>query len=150
MQTAATPPRVLGLYDRPMWDLLAQTGHLHLQRCTGCGTWRYPPGPACPSCLEPGFEWRPVAGGGEILSWVMFRKDYLAAYPAPYNVVAVRLDEGPIVISNLVEDPEASVIGRRVQLTVQLMNNDVALPRFVLEDASAPLRHTSQESDNQT
>jgi uncharacterized protein len=135
LQTAATPPRVLGLYDRPFWDLLAETGQMHLQCCSGCGAWRYPPGPACPACLSPDAAWKPVSGGGELLSWVVFHKQYLPAYPAPYNVIAVRLDEGPTIISNLVEDPDraAKPIGRRVRLAVQRMDDGVALPRFALE-----------------
>jgi len=133
MQTAATPPRVLGLYDGPMWDRLKDRGELHLQCCSGCGAWRYPPGPACPECLSPEYDWKPVSGGGEVVSWVMFRKQYLPEYPAPYNVVAVRLDEGPMLISNLVEDPDADVIGRRVRLKIVEMQDGVALPRFELE-----------------
>lgn len=134
MQTAETPQRVLGLYDRPMWDFLKDEKALWLQRCSDCGTWRYPPGPACPDCLSPENEWKPVTGAGEVVSWVMFRKQYLPEYPAPYNVVAVRLAEGPILISNLVEDPEEDVIGRKVRLRVIEMQDGVALPRFELED----------------
>lgn len=136
MQTTATPPRVMGLYDPPMWELASETGRLHLQCCRDCGTWRYPPGPACPSCLSPAAEWKPVSGEGELLSWIMFRKQYLPAYPAPYNVIAVRLDEGPTVISNLVEDPPdgARIIGRRVRLVMAAMADGVALPRFALAE----------------
>lgn len=135
-QTAATPPRVLGLYDEPFWNRLKETGRMHLQCCSRCGTWRYPPGPACSACLSPDYEWKPVSGGGELLSWVMFRKQYLPAYPAPYNVIAVRLDEGPTLISNLVSDPEGGekIIGRRVRLKVVDMDDGVALPRFELAD----------------
>lgn len=131
-QTARTPPRVLALYDVPMWDRLKEHGHLHLQCCSDCGAWRYPPGPACPDCLSPEYEWKPVSGGGEVVSWVMFRKEYLPEYPAPYNVVAVRLDEGPMIISNLVEDPDGNVIGRKVRLKVVTMDDGVPLPRFEL------------------
>ena len=137
MQTAATPERVLGLYDRPMWDLLERTGELHLQRCSGCGTWRYPPGPACPDCLSAEGEWLPVTGRGEILSWVIFHRQYLPEYPAPYNVIAVRLDEGPIMISNLVGDPDGNPIGRRVGLQVARMADGVLLPRFALDESAA-------------
>lgn len=136
MQTSTTPPRILGLYDAPFWQRLEEHKRMHLQRCAACGAWRYPPGPVCPDCLSPDAEWAPVAGGGELLSWVMFRKQYLPAYPAPYNVIAVRLDEGPIIISNLVENPPegATPIGRRVTLEVALMDDGVALPRFRLAD----------------
>lgn len=136
MQTTATPPRVLGLYDEPFWNYLRDTGRMHLQCCRECGAWRYPPGPACQACLSPDYDWKPVAGEGELLSWVVFRKQYLPAYPAPYNVVAVRLDEGPTVISNLAEDPAEGEkpIGRRVRLKVVAMSDGVALPRFELVD----------------
>jgi hypothetical protein len=65
----------------------------------------------------------------------MFRKDYLPEYPAPYNVVAVRLEEGPIMISNLIEDPSENVIGRKVTLVPVDMEDGVVLPRFKLEDS---------------
>ncbi|MGB3405896.1 MAG: OB-fold domain-containing protein [Jannaschia sp.] len=134
MQTAATPPRVLGLYDRPMWDILEETGTLHLQRCSDCGHWRYPPGPCCPDCLSPDFAWTAVSGTGTVVSWVTFHKQYLEQYPAPYNVVAVRLSEGPILISNLVELPVGNIIGRRVSVRVIRMDDGVLLPRFELEE----------------
>ena len=136
IQTTATPPRVLGLYDEHFWHQLKIDGRMHLQCCGACGTWRYPPGPACHACLSPDSEWKPVSGGGELLSWVTFHKQYLPAYPAPYNVIAVRLDEGPTLISNLVEDPKVGdrPIGRRVRLKVVAMDDGVALPRFELAD----------------
>lgn len=137
MQTTATPPRVLGLYDLPFWDRLEQTGQMHLQCCSACNTWRYPPGPVCQECLSPDHEWKPVAGTGELLSWVTFHKQYLSEYPAPYNVIAVRLDEGPTIISNLIDDPAPgdSPIGRRVRLVVARMEDGVALPRFEIGEA---------------
>ena len=132
-QTSSTPPRVLSLYDGPFWDYLAKEGRLRLQCCKACGTWRYPPGPACPSCLSPEAEWKPVSGEAELLSWATFHKQYLPAYPAPYTVIAVRLDEGPTMISNLVEDPPpGTLVGRRVRLKVVAMDDGVALPRFEL------------------
>ena len=138
MQTTATPPRVLALYDEPFWRHLKDTGRMHLQCCAECGAWRYPPGPVCHTCLSPSSEWQPVSGGGELLSWVIFHKQYLPAYPAPYNVIAVKLDEGPTIISNLVENPSGgAVIGRRVRLVVVAMDDGVALPRFEFADAGA-------------
>jgi hypothetical protein len=135
-QTTATPPRVLGLYDEPFWRRMKDDGRMHLQCCNACGAWRYPPGPTCHACLSPDSEWKPVSGGGELLSWVTFHKQYLPAYPAPYNVIAVRLDEGPTLISNLVEDPagDGPLIGRRVRLRIAAMDDGVALPRFELAD----------------
>ena len=107
---------VMALDDRPMWDSIAE-GALKLQKCSGCGAFRYPPGPICAECLSMESEWVAVDGGGNVLSWVVFHRKYFDDFPPPYNAVAVRLDEGPIVMTNLIGDPpEGSWIGHRVQL----------------------------------
>lgn len=87
-----TPRRVMGLYDKPMWESI-DAREMKLQRCTGCGTFQYPPGPGCHACLSMELEWIPVSGRATILSWVVFHRQYLPAYPAPYNSIAVRLEE---------------------------------------------------------
>jgi len=132
--TARTPSPVLGLYDRPMWDSIRDRA-MRLQRCRGCGTWQYPPGPGCTACLSEDLEWTPVSGKATIISWVIFHRQYLAAYPAPYNAIAVRLEEGPVMISNLEgSPPERSWIGRKVRLVYTEMPDGAVLPRFTLRD----------------
>lgn len=134
-QTSRTPQRILGLYDEPFWRHMKEEGAMRLQCCKECGAFRYPPGPVCAECLSPDYEWKAVAGGGELLSWITFHKQYLPEYPAPYSVVAVRLDEGPIIISNLTGEPERrDIIGARVQLALVEMDDGVVLPRFRLEE----------------
>lgn len=109
---------VIGFYDQPMWAAMAE-GRFELQRCSNCATIRYPPGPTCPKCLSVDYRWEPMAGDGRILSWVVFHRTYFDDHPAPYNVVAVQLEEGPIVMTNLVgEEPQGSWIGRRVRLGI--------------------------------
>ncbi len=132
-----TPRPVLGLYDKPMWEGIASR-RLVLQRCTNCGHFRYPPGPTCPECLSAECAWIAPSGGAEILSWAIFHRGYLAAYPPPYNVIAVRLDEGPILISNLEgHEPDGSWIGQRVELCYVTMPDGMVLPRFHLPSRKA-------------
>jgi uncharacterized OB-fold protein len=131
-ETAATPPAVMGLYDRPMWDSIKQR-RMALQRCDGCGTWQYPPGPGCTRCGSEALTWTPVSGRATILSWVVFHRQYLPAYPVPYNAIGVRLAEGPVMISNLEGPaPEGSWIGRPVALHYVEMPDGAVLPRFGL------------------
>ncbi|MBJ3777067.1 Zn-ribbon domain-containing OB-fold protein [Acuticoccus mangrovi] len=107
---------VMSLSDAPMWQSI-ENGKLALMACKTCGTYRYPPSPICPKCLSMETEWKPIAGTGTILSWVVFHRKYFDDFPPPYNAVAVRLDEGPIIMTNLVgEEPEGSWIGKRVSL----------------------------------
>jgi uncharacterized protein len=132
----ATPAPVMGPYDAPMWASI-RARCMRLQRCRRCGAWQYLPGPGCPSCLATDLEWHEVSGGARIVSWVVFHRRYLPAYPAPYNVIAVRLDEGPMMVSNLEgPTPEGSWIGRRVRLCYATMPDSAVLPRFVLDDGA--------------
>lgn len=132
-QTTATPARILGLYDGPFWDYMINSRQFRLQRCNACGAFRYPPGPTCHQCVSPAYEWTAVSGEAEILSWVVYHRGYLSQYPAPYNVIAVRLKEGPTMISNLVgTEPEGAWIGSKVRAVLQDMDDGVVLPRFEL------------------
>ncbi|MGG5888131.1 Zn-ribbon domain-containing OB-fold protein [Falsiroseomonas sp. HC035] len=129
---AQTPRPVMGLYDQPMWESIKTRG-MKLQRCANCGTWLYPPGPSCPSCLSCKLVWTPLSGRGRIVSWVVFHRHYLPAYPPPYNAIAVRLEEGPTMISNL----EGAMLGedsmgREVGLVYAIMPDGVILPRWSL------------------
>ncbi len=130
--TVLTPPPVMGLYDAPMWGSI-HARKMTLQKCCSCASFRYPPGPTCGECLSMQYEWTTIKGGGEIWSWVVFHRSYLPAYPAPYNVIAVKLEEGPMLISNLDgELPAGSWIGCRVQLNYVNMPDGAVLPRFRL------------------
>jgi uncharacterized OB-fold protein len=134
-----TPQPVMGLYDAPMWRSIRDHA-LELQHCASCDTTLYPPAPVCPHCLSGALEWRPVSGRGTVMSWVVYHKTYLDAYPAPYNVIAVRLDEGAVLISNLEgASPEASWIGERVRMIYKTMPDGLVLPRFVLSECGAAL-----------
>jgi uncharacterized OB-fold protein len=102
-----------------MWQSM-KSGALALQACDGCSHVRYPPAPICPVCLSEHSSWKPVAGNGSILSWVVFHRQYFSDFPVPCNVVAVRLDEGPIVVTRLLGNtPAGSWIGRRIVLAYE-------------------------------
>ena len=123
--------RISGLYDEPMWTGFAQR-ELLLQQCSACSAFRYPPAAACPKCLAPAHRWVPASGKGTIITWAIFHRQYLPEYPAPYNVIAVQLAEGPLMASNLEgAAPEGSWIGRGVALTWADTPSG-PLPRFKL------------------
>jgi hypothetical protein len=137
VEAVRTPPAVMGLYDGPMWASIRE-GTMRLQRCLNCGEMQYPPGPVCPHCLSSNLEWQPISGRGTIVSWVVYHRTYLAAYPEPYNVVAVKLAEGPFMASNLEgETPAQSWIGAPVRMVYSTMLDGTVLPRFTLAATSA-------------
>ena len=128
------PEPVLSMHDWPMWASI-QRRAMELQLCSQCGHMRYPPAPVCPTCLSPEASWTALSGDGHILSWAVFHRQYLPAYPAPYNVVAVKLSEGPIMMTNLEGPmPSGNWIGRRVRLTYVADGAGTILPRCRLDD----------------
>jgi uncharacterized protein len=130
-------PRHYSPYDAPMWASVA-AGALRLQRCAECGRFRFPPGACCPDCLSTEASWEPVSGQGRVLSWTVFHRQYLPAYPPPTICVAVRLAEGPIFIGNI--DPAAApglAIDAEVEMIYGTHPDGYSLPRFRLKGDAA-------------
>ncbi len=78
---------------RFFWEGL-ERGELLIQRCAACGVLRHPPRPACPRCRR--FEWDTLraAGRGSVHSYVVPHHPRLPAFPEPYVVALVDLEEG--------------------------------------------------------
>ena len=119
------------IYDIPFWEHVKEREFL-LQTCVACGKRRFPGSPVCDDCLSPDYLWEPASGLGTVESWVVYRRSYFSAYPAPYNVVLVRLDEGPLFVSNLLPlDTTELRYQMRVRMVFDEVEPDIILPRFV-------------------
>jgi len=117
--------------SRPYWDALRE-GHLVVQRCN-CGHAWLPARRHCPACLSPDVRWERASGRGRLLSWVIYHTAYHPAFEArlPYNVALVQLEEGPRVLTNIVDPNESLAAEAPVELKVE-WEEDVALARFRL------------------
>ena len=128
--------------SQPFWAGAAR-GELLVQTCADCGRKRMPPRPMCYACNSLRAQWAPVSGRGTIWSFVVPHPPLLPAYAdlAPYNVVAVALDEDPSLrlVGNLVAsangpineiDPSTIRIGEPVRVVFQQIE-DVFLPRWL-------------------
>jgi uncharacterized OB-fold protein len=112
-----------GIYERPFWDFVAARA-LHLQRCGDCRQMWYPPGPACPRCLSPSWEWTAVSGSGRLLSWTTFHRQYFPTLPTPYTIVAAALAEGPILITSIKQSAMELDIDMPMTLTYSSVTGD--------------------------
>ena len=118
--------------NRPYWQG-AKRHELLLQKCQECGHYRYPPGETCPSCLSDRLGWAKVSGRGAVYSWTVFHQAYHPAYKddVPYAVVAVELEEGPRMITNLVNCRIEDIqIGMPVEVVFDDVTEEVTLPKF--------------------
>jgi len=127
---------------KPFWEGTAR-GELLVQKCSACGRRRIPPRPMCPDCRSLANEWVALSGKGRVWSFVVPHPPLLPAYSelAPFNVIAVELDEDPSLrlLGNLVTsadgainevDPHSIQIGEPVRVVFAKVD-DVSLPRWV-------------------
>jgi len=120
------------ILDRPYWEH-AQRHELALQKCSDCGQFRYPASPVCPECDGAKYDWTRVSGKGCVISWVIFHRCYFPSFEdeMPYNVALIQLDEGPVVISNIVDiDNDEIASGLRVEVVFDDVDEQISIPKF--------------------
>jgi hypothetical protein len=117
---------------RAFWEATRE-GRLLLPRCLGCGVVIWYPRGMCPKCHGAKVEWIEASGRGSVYSFTVVRRSFGAwREVTPYVVAYVELEEGPRVLTNLVElDPEQARIGMAVRLRLDPTSSGHALPRFV-------------------
>lgn len=95
--------RTGGYWWLPYWEAARQR-ELRFQRCRGCGQWRFPPGPMCPSCLSLEVEWAKASGRATLVSWVVVHPPVLPVWKerCPFPVVLVECEEGVRTMGNLI------------------------------------------------
>lgn len=141
-------PRIAGGRPRPslnqdvsfFWEGAAK-GQLLIQRCTDCDALRHPPGPGCPKCSS--MKWQPavMSGKGTIHSYVRHHHPTIPPFETGHPVLLVQLDEGPRLISELVEDDAGATeieIGMRVEARFDEVEEGFTMPRFQIVENDPP------------
>ena len=117
--------------NQPFWDA-CKRHELSLQRCQDCGHFRLP-SPICPNCLSMNSEWVRVSGRGKVYTWVLIYQRYHPAFAEdiPYNVAMVELEEGPRLITNIVDCRDEDIrLGMEVEVVFEDVTDEVTLPKF--------------------
>lgn len=111
----------------------AKRHELWVQRCTVCGTHRFPARAVCSTCLSTDAGWAHVSGRGEVFSFNVMHQVYHPGFAAevPYAVVIIKLAEGVKMVSNLVGVPPRTIrIGMPVRVVFEDLTDEVTLPKF--------------------
>ena len=117
---------------RHFWDA-AKAHRLAAQRCLACDTLFFYPREFCPACWSSRLEWEDLSGGGLLYASTIVRQPGNPAFndDVPYLYAIVQLDEGPRIVTNVVEiDPEQAEIGMRLKVRFDDVTDDVTLPKF--------------------
>lgn len=120
-------------------------GELRIRRCGACREWCHVPRLICPSCASAQWAWERVKGTGRVYSYTVVHR---AMHPAfmgsvPYAVLVVELDEGPRVVSGLVDCAVADIaMEMPVEVVFQADDRmgERVLPLFRPRAGTAPSR----------
>ena len=107
-------------------------GKLHIYRCRSCSYYLNPPLPVCNRCYSRDVGAEPVSGRGVVYSYTINEQQWLPAFPPPYVIALVELDEqaGLRVVSNIV-DCDVTTVYIGLPVTVAFVDqSDVYLPVF--------------------
>ncbi len=120
-------PPAINPETKPFWDAAAK-GQLMIKKCLACGELHYYPRSICPFCHSDRTEWQAASGKGTVYSYsVMVRA------PEPYALAYVTLEEGPRMMTNIVDCNFDDIkIGKPVKLVWKSSEGGPAVPMFTL------------------
>ena len=138
MTTESKPRKPLATPSKsnvPFWEGLKQR-EFRIQQCSGCGSYRWLPKPACPKCMSTDYAW--VAASGEGVVWTyttIYRAGPAFQDDIPFTVAAVELKEKPLrclVMSWIVDcDAEGVYIGMPVKVKFEdIPGEDTTIYKF--------------------
>jgi uncharacterized OB-fold protein len=112
--------------DGPYFTAAAQ-GKLLVKRCQSCNEAHHYPRAVCPFCWSPDVVWSEARGTGTIHTFSVTRR----GPGAPFCIAYISLDEGPVMMSNIVDtDLDALRIGHRVRAVFKTTEGGTAVPMF--------------------
>jgi len=107
-------------------------GELRIQRCTGCGALRHPPGPACPRCGADKPDHVVASGRGEVYSYVVHHHPPIPGRALPVVVALVALEEGVRTVGELIGvSPSAVHIGMPVRVAWDRVDDELTIPAWL-------------------
>jgi uncharacterized protein len=110
----------------------ARHGELRLQRCDACRAVIFPPRPFCPECASRSVSVFKASGRARLDSYVINQRPH-PAFDGPYAIALVALEEGPRLMSNIVDcaqTPEALVLDMPLEVVFAPQNDEISLPLF--------------------
>jgi len=110
----------------------AREGKLLLQKCESCTKAYFPPRPFCPACGSRDVAVVQSSGRASLYSYAIHHRS-VPGFKAPYAIAVVTLEEGPRMMTNIVDcpqTPEALQLDMPLEVTFLEIDEALALPVF--------------------
>jgi uncharacterized OB-fold protein len=124
-------PRPTAL-SKPFWEGTRRR-QLLLQRCRRCGAYRFTPQVLCRACYAEEYDWAPASGRGRVYSYTAIHQPQTPAFAddVPYLLAVVALEEGPLMLTNLVDcAPQDVTIDLPVRVHFEDASEEITLYKF--------------------
>ena len=117
----------------PFWSA-CRAHRLEMQQCSICRHYQYPPTTFCERCRSTALNWHEVSGFGKLFSWIVVRYGIpreIFGDLVPYAVGLVQLNEGPRIVTNIVECNVESIFdGMPLEVIFDDVDDGITLPKF--------------------
>jgi hypothetical protein len=116
---------------RHFWEG-TRAGELRLQKCAACNQVYFPPRPFCPQCGSADVSVFRASGRATLHSYVIHHRPVPGFVP-PYSIAVVELEEGPRMMTNIVEvpqTPEALGLDMPLEVVFEELSHEISLPLF--------------------
>ena len=118
----------------PWWDATRER-RLTIQRCRECGHLQHYPRALCTGCGGTDLDFTDVSGLGTVDSHTLVHRAPRPGLETPYVVARVRLAEGPLLLTNLVDaDPDSWRCDAPVKVAWRALPDGRHLPVFTPAD----------------
>jgi uncharacterized OB-fold protein len=108
----------------------ARRHELAIRICDGCGAVLHMPRAYCHTCGSWAGRWQPVAGRGRVYSWTTVEHQVHPAFPVPYTIVLIQLDDVRArLVGHLPGAPEL-VEGQPMEVWFETLDDGVVLPQW--------------------
>lgn len=118
--------------NKPFWEA-CQRHELTFQKCEQCGLVRWPAAFICPGCHSDRFEWTQVSGRGKVYSFAVYHQVFHPGFEkdVPYVTASIELEEGPRLLSNVINCPPEEVYCEMpVAVVWEDLSPEFSLPKF--------------------
>ena len=117
---------------RPFWDATRE-GRFLIRHCLECGKYHFYPRPFCPNCWSERVEWAEATGRAVLYTYSIVVSNDLPPFNerVPYVAAVVDLEEGPRVMTNVVDCEFADLrVGMPVEVDYLAISDDITIAVF--------------------
>jgi uncharacterized protein len=106
---------------------------LLIQYCPKCDAYQFYPRLICTGCSSRNLKWVPSSGRGKVVSYSIIHRAPSLAYKdeTPYVVALIQLEEGPTMMSNVIQCKPADVaVDMIVSAVFEEWSDNITIPKF--------------------